>query len=206
MCNCVCRCVSDRILEAFVWEQKEQHPAHSPSADLAPQGELGKTALQTCLRLDSDGDSCITCCIFSDLVVFAGLWLLGEIFRDAFWLVKRAYLMWESLTDSEHTALPCPRGKDCHSSLPSAQGPAPRSSPHPAHPTCSPSSSSLPTASWHFPSALLSWGAGGTRYFSSPCSSGCHPQAWGERDACGPMRAAGPGRRTQREGGNSPGL
>lgn len=42
VCNCVCRCVSDRILEVFAQEQKEQHPVHSPLADTVLQGELEK--------------------------------------------------------------------------------------------------------------------------------------------------------------------
>lgn len=33
----------------------------------------GKTALQSCLSPDSDGESCITCFAFSDLAGFAGL-------------------------------------------------------------------------------------------------------------------------------------
>lgn len=45
---------------------------------------LRKTALQTCLSPDSDGDSCTTCFAFRDLAGFAGLWQFGEILKGGF--------------------------------------------------------------------------------------------------------------------------
>lgn len=98
---------------------------------------LRKTALQTCLSPDSDGDSWITCFPFSHLVGFAALWQSGEVLRGGFWPVKRAGLVWECLPDSQGPALLYPGGRDGRSSpspLPQAQLQGPTDAfPHPAY-------------------------------------------------------------------------
>lgn len=127
MPNCVCRCVSDGILEVFAQEQKEQYPVHSPLAVRALEN-LRKPELQICPSPDSDGDGCITCFAFSDLAGFAGLWQFGEILRGDFGPAKRAMVIWECRADSEHQPCPTQGPRRPQLPFPPARGPAPGSS------------------------------------------------------------------------------
>lgn len=137
MCNCVRRCVSDGILEVFAREQKEQHPAHSPPAGAALQGELEKNSasdlsrpwqwwrwqLYYLLRIRRPCRVCraVTVC--------------GDFKR---WLLTRQASRVGAGMRGRQRALPYPRGRGGHSSpslLPKAQLPDPAAAfPHPAHP------------------------------------------------------------------------
>lgn len=126
MCNCVCRCVSDGILEVFAQEQKEQHSVHSPLADTAPLGELEKAGASD-LSQPWQWWRWLHYLLFNDLAGFAGLWRFGEVLRSDFGPAKQAGLMWECGADSEHQ--PCPPHGQRWPQLPfpPARGSAPRS-------------------------------------------------------------------------------
>lgn len=149
MCDCACRCVTDRILGVFAEEQKEQQPAHP----FGWRGFAGPTGEQQCFGYVSALTVMeIAVLPASHSVTLQGCDSLGDLWGN-FWLVKWAGLVRECGADSEHTALAYPRGRDGHSSPSLLPKPSlgscwcRHSTTHPAPPPlASPTGCSVPSA------------------------------------------------------------